>query len=322
MPKAPSFWHQPNHPLRYALTPLSWLYQLGHLIRFHANPSYKAHVPVLCVGNLVAGGAGKTPAAIMLTQQLIAMGHTPHIISRGYGSHILNSLLVNDTHTATDVGDEALLLARHAPCWVGENRKESAINAMKNGADCLIMDDGLQNPSLYKNASMVVIDGGYGIGNGAIIPAGPMREPWKVGLKHANAVLIIGEDTHNLTDTLPQHIMAMSATINATIPESIKGKPLLAFCGIGRPQKFYDTLAEHKLDVIDTQDFPDHHPFKEGELSALWDTAEKAGAALVTTEKDWVRLPKEWQSKVEIVPITLNIAPKASVEQLLSALFS
>jgi tetraacyldisaccharide 4'-kinase len=292
-------------------------------LRFSLTHAQKVPVPVMCVGNVVAGGAGKTPVVIALVEALKARGHTPHILTRGYGGACPHPTQVEVHHTAQEVGDEALLLARSAPCWVDANRVRSAKAAIEAGADMLVMDDGFQNPRLHKDLSLIVIDGGYGLGNGAVMPAGALREPLAQALQRTQAVVMIGKDTHQIITSLPRaRVTLLRGSIVPEIPEALRGAPLLAFCGIGRPQKFYDSLSEHKLNVVETVDFPDHHPFTDAELLALQAKADAQQAILVTTEKDAVRLTPEWQARVTPIPIRLQLDPQTLLDGLLQKVMS
>lgn len=316
MPKAPDYW---SAPPKLWMKPLEMLYGWSGRARQALITPLKLPVPVICIGNVVAGGAGKTPVVIAFAHYLQAQGHKPHILTRGYGGNARHPVRVEPHHIASEVGDEALLLAKHAPCWVDANRRRSASLAMQAGATHLLMDDGFQNPSLHKDLSVLVIDGGYGFGNGALIPAGPLRELPGEAFKRAQAVVMIGRDIHYLIPHLPKSLYLLRGTIQPQIPESIRRVKLLAFCGIGRPQKFYDTLRDAALQMVETQDFPDHHNFTPAELNSLLQKAQAQGANLVTTEKDWVRLSFDWQEKIICVPITLSLNPTSLMAELLPA---
>ncbi|NET71221.1 MAG: tetraacyldisaccharide 4'-kinase [Sphaerospermopsis sp. SIO1G2] len=316
----PDFWHQPHHLMRRLCLPLSLLYHALHRLRWMVRRPARLPVPVLCVGNLVAGGAGKTPTVLALVTLLQQHGRTPHVLSRGYGGSVRTATRVTTTHSAEEMGDEPLLLAQYAPCWVGRNRVATATCAIKAGADCLVMDDGFQNPSLHKDVSLLVIDGGYGIGNGAVMPAGPLRETVTSACQRAQAVLIIGRDVTGCLSRFPRNLHFLRGQITATIPETWQkhNTPLIAFCGIGRPAKFYDTLKAAALTLVATHDFPDHHPYRDADLQALYDEAQAHDATLITTEKDWMRLSEPWRARVHYVPITLDIQPRTTLEQLLT----
>ncbi len=282
---------------------------------------HKLSVPVICVGNIVMGGAGKTPVVIALVQLLQAMGHTPHILSRGYGGTIRQATRVEAMHTAAQVGDEPLLLAKHAPCWVGKDRYETASIAIDAGADVLLMDDGLQNPSLYQDVSLLVLDGGYGLGNGTTFPAGPLRETLQNACDRAQVVLVIGQDQQQIIPRLPGHVQLLRGVVQPSILDQIQARSVVAFAGIGRPEKFYGMLREYQMDVVQTHDFSDHHPYTSQELESLAMAAKEAGALLVTTEKDWVRLDDAWKAQVTPIPIQLELSPKEIVLEIMQKVF-
>jgi tetraacyldisaccharide 4'-kinase len=294
-----AFW-QTHGLLAQTLRPFAAIYALGTALDRTLKPPEHVGIPVISVGNVTAGGAGKTPVTLALANLLAK--HEPHILTRGYGARIQAPLRVNPAqHTARDVGDEALLLARIAPVWAFANRISSATAAKAAGAKILLCDDALQHHPLYKDLSLLVIDGTYGIGNGLLLPAGPLREPLRTALARSHAVILIGEDRHGLTAKISLPI------VHARIKPAgdvgwLKGARIIAFAGIARPQKFYATLAQQGADIIATHDFPDHHPYTEHELERL----AQPGNLLVTTEKDWVRLPPAWQSKIRALPVMLQ----------------
>ncbi len=215
MAKAPDYWNDPPRP---SLRLLSLLYAGGMWARFALTSPLKLSVPVICIGNVVAGGAGKTPVVIAFAEYLKQQGHVPHILTRGYGGSGSHPMQVTPQHTAAEVGDEALLLARHAPCWVDANRRRSAKLAIRAGANILLMDDGFQNPALEKDISILVIDGGYGFGNGAVLPAGPLRELPTAAYRRAQGIVMTGRDAHHV-DSHPAKIID-TITGNDRSPDS------------------------------------------------------------------------------------------------------
>lgn len=302
--KAPAFWYQPVSWQAKMLQPFAKLFWAGGLVRSAMAKAYTSSVPVICVGNIVAGGAGKTPTCLALAAILKEQNAKPVFVTRGYGGSECGPLRVDPTHhTASQVGDEALLLARIAPTWIGRNRA-AAIKAAQADATHIIMDDGLQNPSVKPARSFLVIDGAIGIGNAQIIPAGPLRENLDSALKRVDAVILIGDDTHHIARQIYKPIIHahIRTDLSADFPNVAT---FLAFAGIGRPEKFYQTCHEAGLNLIGTQDFPDHHPFTELELLNLEAKTLKRHAELLTTEKDWVRLPPVWQTKVRTLPVKL-----------------
>lgn len=303
--KAASFWYQTPKLMAKLLLPFAALFWLGGFLRRLISSPYKAKVPLICVGNIVVGGAGKTPTCLALADLLLQQGAKPVFVTRGYGGSECGPLRVDPTiHTAAQVGDEALLLARVAPVWIGRCRK-SAIKAAEADATHILMDDGLQNPSIKPNTSFLVMDGAVGIGNGYILPAGPLRESLDSALERVDAVILIGnEDTQNIAQQVHKPVLhaQIRPNLSAYFTEE---KVFFAFAGIGRPEKFYRTCHEAGLNLIGTEDFPDHHVFTARELVDLETRALEKHAALLTTEKDWVRLPAAWQAKVTALPIKL-----------------
>ncbi len=304
--RAPDFW-QGQSLLSRLLAPAGWLYAAGGWLRFRLARPVQAPVPVVCVGNLVAGGAGKTPAVLALAELL--RDWSPHALTRGYGGRIAGPLRVDpDRHSADDVGDEALLLARRLPAWISRKRPAGAIAAAEAGARLVLMDDGFQNPELAKDISLLVVDAAHGFGNGRCLPAGPLREPPGRGLARTDAVILVGDGVPDLPYAGPVFRARVVPKAGAA---NWRGRPLVAFAGIGRPEKFFTTLRSLGADLRSTHAFADHHRYAQAELCAL---AQEAGesAALVTTEKDYVRLPPDWQKRVETLPVVLRFeAPDA-----------
>lgn len=315
MPQAPEFWARPGLASD-VLAPLGWAYgALGAARRSFVKPMRVA-VPTICVGNLTAGGAGKTPVVLSLAAILRAQGRRPHILSRGYGGSLKGPLRVDATrHTAREVGDEPLLLAAAAPSWIGADRVASAEAAIAAGADCLLLDDGFQNPALRYDVALVVIDSGYGIGNGRVIPAGPLREPVAAALARASAAVVIGPSEQPLAlGRLP----VLSARLAPVEAADLNGARVVAFAGIGRPAKFFASLAETGAAIATARDFPDHHPYAESDLRALDALAQTHHAALVTTEKDWVRLPPAWRAKIRALKVALQWEDGAALDRVLA----
>ncbi len=279
-------------------------------------------IPVVCAGNLVAGGAGKTPTVLALGALLKAQGDTPHFLTRGYGGELKGPVQVDPSqHTAVDVGDEALLLAAQGPTWVSHDRVAGARSAEAAGATVIVMDDGFQNPKLAKDLSFIVIDGGYGFGNGRLMPAGPLREQLADGFARAQAVVLIGEDRHGVAMLLDGKLPILGARLEPDeSARRLAGRTVLAFAGIARPAKFYDTLRRLGCNIALSQDFPDHHPYTPDEIMALCESASSFGALPVTTEKDLVRFPPEARGMVETVRVRLVWDNQAAVAALLGRL--
>lgn len=304
--KTPAFWYKSSPDLlALALRPFAQIYRLGSTLRRWRARPYKAKVPVICVGNVVAGGAGKTPVVLSLAAMLLNNGHKPVFVTRGYGGQQKGPLNVDIAlHTAADVGDEALLLARLAPTWVGRDRA-AAIRAAETQGTHIILDDGLQNPHIKPDLTFLVMDGESGLGNGLIIPAGPLRENFDDLLHRITAVIMIGKNNDPswtrkiLCPLLHAH---WQPRLPADFPTS---QNFLAFAGIARPSKFYDTCRQSGLRLVGHENFADHHFFTFHELFCLQERAAKLDAKLLTTEKDWVRLSPKWQKKITAFPVSL-----------------
>lgn len=306
MPEAPKFWFKTSPDWRaYLLFPLSFLYSMITGLRQLISPPFKSKLPVICVGNFTMGGAGKTPATLSIYQLLVELNLNPCILSRGYGGKALGPLLVDKTITsASIVGDEPYMMAQYAPVVISKNRKLGAQHIEKLGYDCIIMDDGFQNPSISKDLSICVVDTGSPIGNGCVFPAGPLREPLARAQKRCNGIVYIGSESINIFEhspRLPQFVSRIIPSKANTLP-----KQVLAFAGIGRPDKFYDTLKSMNVSVVAAHNFPDHHPYSKEDLENLKLRAESLGVEMVTTEKDWVKLPEEWQKFIHHLPISLS----------------
>lgn len=304
--RTPEFWHSPSTASRL-LAPLGALYAWVVARRLAEAEPYRPAVPVICVGNIVTGGAGKTPVCMALVEHLRTRGRVPHLLTRGYGGSEAGPRAVDPIrHDAARVGDEALLLASAAPTWVARWRPDGAVAAVQMGADILVMDDGFQNPSIAKDLSLVVVDGGYGFGNGLPMPAGPCRETVAGGLARADAVVLIGEDKTGIARLCGDLPVLRARLVPGPEADSLCGRDVVAFAGIGRPAKFYDTLAACGAQVLATHSFPDHHAFTRAELDGLIAEAEAQGATLVTTAKDAVRVPTDLRARLQVLTVRLE----------------
>jgi tetraacyldisaccharide 4'-kinase len=303
---APEFWRRRGWQ-SLALLPAAQGFAAAGLLRRALARPVTAPVPVICVGNLVAGGAGKTPVTLELARLLGADGRRPHILTRGYGGALAGPVRVDPAvHDFRAVGDEALLLAAVAPTWVAHDRPTGARAAVAAGAELILMDDGLQNPSLRKDLALVVVDAGYGFGNGRVMPAGPLRESRAGGLRRAQAAVVIVEDPGLVGADLARDLpVARARLVPSTGGAAWSGRRVVAFAGIGRPQKFFDTLTALGADLVAGIGFPDHHPYRAEDLDGLLAEAKQAGATAVTTTKDWVRLPADLRPRVETLPVRL-----------------
>lgn len=313
----PKFWYQSSGSyLGQVLEPFSWLYRGGAALHCAFSRPRRAGVPVISVGNFVLGGAGKTPVARAIAQRLQAMGRVPHIVSRGYKGTLKGPAQVDPTrHHFGQVGDEPLLLAKTAPTWISKDRWAAAEPAITAGADILVLDDGGQNYSLEKDISLMVVNAAQGLGNGRLFPAGPLRQPLQVGLKDTTAIVFIGE----CGDPLPEPLSSASCPIiRATIvPLTLHSCPVVAFAGIGYPEKFRHTLMAAGYEVKAFTPFPDHYPYTAEDLRDLRMKARRERACLITTEKDALRIPSTDRQDILVLPIGLKFDPDTALDPIL-----
>jgi tetraacyldisaccharide 4'-kinase len=323
--KAPDFW-QVDGPIPRLLEPLSALYSAAGAWRLARGTPHKAAVPVICVGNVVAGGAGKTPLALDLLRRLPGA----QALLRGYGGSEPGPLRVDPLcHDFHAVGDEALLLAQAAPTWIARDRAAGASAAVADGARLLVMDDGFQNPSLHKDFTFVVIDGASGLGNGRVMPGGPLREPLKralarlaplqAGQPARGAVVIMGDDSTGISRRIPPIIPTLFADLTpAAQARAFAGRKVVAFAGIGRPAKFFSTLRMAGAQVVASHPFADHHPYDASDIQPILDEAFALGAVPVTTAKDAVRLNPDQRQQVDVLEVTAHWRDPSLVAALLA----
>ena len=318
--KAPAFWYQEKSILAKTLNPLGRLYGWSVARRFKRVNPYQANVPVICVGNLSVGGTGKTPVCLALGKMMKEMKIPFFFLNHGYKSNQKGVLVDVKKMSAIDVGDEAMLLAAVAPTVVDNHRARGAQVAERAGAKALIMDDGFQNPSLIKTISFIVADGKTGFGNGRLIPAGPMRESVEKGLLRADAVIIAGSDDWGVQKTVQKFAPDMPIFSGHFEPDSkiiqkLQGKKVMAFAGIGRPNKFFDMLVGHGVLVAKKAVFPDHYDYTRFDLENL--IAEADGLTLVTTTKDFVKVPQNLKSRVIAVSGEFVFDKPESIQNLI-----
>lgn len=322
MMQAPAFWYNPPHrpgPLARLLAPLGWAYAAATAHRLRRPGAVKASLPVICIGNINAGGTGKTPTTIALIERLTARGVAVHVVSRGHGGRLTGPVQVNERqHTAADTGDEPLLLSAFAPTWIARDRAAAVQAAQAAGAQAVLLDDGFQNPAVVKDFSIVVVDALRGFGNGRCLPAGPLREPVSVGLARADMLLSIGpataQDQFAAKGALPlPHLTGQLDVLEMGM--DWRGEKVLAFAGIGHPEKFFASLRATGADVLRCEALSDHQPFSDALLRRLEHEAASLGAQLVTTEKDAVRLPVGFRPKVLTLPVRLRLQDWRGLDQ-------
>ena len=320
---APKFWTEKGL-ISSALLPLSALWMLAGRLRTAFSRPESADLPVICIGNISVGGTGKTPVTAMLCRIAKEQGHQPCILMRGYKGRQTGPVFAEPSvHTSADIGDEAVMLALTNDVCVSADRIRGArFIAAQNKFDLIIMDDGMQNPWLRKDITITVFDGQSGLGNQRILPAGPLREPVSDGLNKADAVILNGKDETGLKELIPQQMQVFEGQLHPDqkIARTLKGKRLIGFAGIGRPQRFFTTLKQTGAELVRELSFADHHSYSEADLSRLYQEALHAGAELVTTHKDWVRLPPEWRARILALPVSFRLsrADKAKLVTLLS----
>jgi tetraacyldisaccharide 4'-kinase len=310
---------------RALLTPLSWIWAAVTARRIARAQPVDPGAPVICVGNVTVGGAGKTPVVREIARRLAERGVAVHLLSRGYGGKLEGPVQVQPSHTAAEVGDEPLMLARDAPIWVSRDRAAGATAAARAGAEAIVMDDGHQNPSVKKTLSLVVVDGEtrgeeWPFGDGLVFPAGPMREPLKAGLARADTVVLLlpadlaAPDPELLATLAPTPVLTAHLEPAAPPPEG----PLVGFAGVGKPWKVERALKAAGADLADFAPFPDHFAYDEATLQRLAERAAQFGAGLITTEKDWVRLPPAWRERVTGWPVRARFDDEAALDALLA----
>ncbi len=321
MRTAPDFWGREPGLTADLLLPIGAAWDAaGRLRRALARP-YRPPVPVICVGNLVAGGAGKTPVALALAAHLSAHGIAAHVVTRGYGGRLAGPVRVDPArHDAAAVGDEALLLASRAPCWVARARAEGVAAAVAAGAKAILLDDGFQNPTVAATLALIVVDAVYGFGNRRVMPGGPLRESLRRGLARADGVVLLATEG----ETCPHRPIAADASrpivpavLTAVDGTRLAGSRAVAFAGIGRPEKFFATVRGLGAELVATRRFPDHHPFRFNEIAELHRSAARENARLVTTAKDYVRVPPAARAGIEVLEVEVRWPDLAALDGLL-----
>jgi tetraacyldisaccharide 4'-kinase len=327
--REPEFWWRAAGIEAWLLAPAAVIYGAVAARRLKRR-GYRAGVPVLCVGNPTVGGAGKTPTAILVARLLAAAGERPVFLSRGYGGRQRGPHLVDPEHDrAADVGDEPLLLARVAPTVIAHDRVAGAKTAIAAGGSVIVMDDGFQNPSLAKDFSALIVDGRRGLGNARVLPAGPLRVPLDAQLERADAVVLVGTVGDGASAVIKEAEMSKRPLFRARlVPDrdtvaALAGRRVLAFAGIGDPEKLFATLRDAGITVAAARSFADHHRYTPGEAWSLCNEADAGGLTLVTTEKDRARLQgdaamAELAARVRVLPVNLVIEEAAVWGELLA----
>ncbi len=325
----PTFWQERDRTSKHAaplvrslLTPFSMLYEWVGKYKLDKTDPETVGIPVVCIGNLTVGGAGKTPLTTYIRDVLLADENIrAAVLSRGYGGNLKDPVRVDtDQHSAQNVGDEPLMMAQTGENWIGKDRVAAAEAMEHAGVDLILLDDGYQNPSLSKSTSILVIDSSAPFGNAYVFPKGPLREPVEQGIQRADIVVLLGDGP------VPTEIGGFVGPIMRAriVPQSspAPGK-YIAFAGIGRPQKFFDTLAAFPdVEIIEEIPFPDHHVYSDGDLSYLRQLARTRVATLITTDKDYIRLPESQRGKINTLPVTISFDSSEDEARLKAALLA
>ena len=315
--KTPHFWTELSWQ-SVILFPVSYIWRFGHYAQQKILNTKETEIPVICVGNLTVGGSGKTPVVITLCRFLSGIGKSTSILTRGFGGKEKGPIFVStNLHQSLDVGDEPLMMAHSLDVCVSRNRPLGANHILdKKKYDCIVMDDGLQNPTLKKDLNIAVFDGKFGIGNGFLLPAGPMRQKLEVGIQNIDLVIFNGKDETGLGQKIPPHIPIFTGELqpDEEIVEKMKNRRVYGFAGIGNPSRFFKTLNDIGADLVGEAHFADHHPYTDADLTQLYEEAIQSGAELVTTQKDWMRLPTDWRDRVLTVPVRIHFSADDTIK--------
>ena len=324
--KAPKFWFRKKDEVNIPallLYPLSKFWEYNVRRRAQLGTWEKMPVPVICIGNIVIGGSGKTPVTQAIQCLLKEMGLQPHVVSRGYGGKSKGPIYVSATSTYSEVGDEPILLSKTGPVLVAKDKKRGIYKACKNGANIILLDDGFQNTSVAKDLSLVVVDSKILFGNQRVIPSGPLREPIQSGFSRAGAIILVNHDKNNISKPINFEFPSNIPIIKATIKPKIKltawtGKRVVAFSGIAHPEKFHVTLKNLGCEIVGTYNFSDHYPYKKYDIAKLKVNAQSLNAKLVTTEKDFIRIPLSQQADISKLPVQIKFENHAVLKKLLN----
>lgn len=330
--REPGFWYGSPSPLSWLLSPVAKIYGAITAQRMGRDGT-SAGIPVFCVGNYHVGGAGKTPTTLALARILIGMGERPFVVSRGYGGRLRGPVHVDAArHAASDVGDEPLMMASRVPVVVSRDRVAGAKLARAEGASVILLDDGFQNPALAKDASLIVIDGVRGLGNGLVFPSGPLRAPLPPQLARTDALIVIGQgraadDVASKITSRGDLVLRAVLVPDRVSLQQLRGKRVLAFAGIGDPARFFATLRACGVEVVEERAFSDHHVFAPSEMKRLDADAAARSLMLVTTEKDFTRIASNptlagWKAEVVPFAVTLEIGNEAALRGFLADRFA
>ncbi len=321
--REPGFWYGSPSPLSWLLSPVAKIYGAVTARRM-ARGGMSAGIPVFCIGNYHVGGAGKTPTTLALAKILTGMGEQPFVVSRGFGGRLRGPIRVDaGQHSATDVGDEPLMMVSRVPVVVSRDRAAGAVLARSEGASVILLDDGFQNPALTKDASLIVIDSVRGLGNGLVFPSGPLRAPLSPQLARTDALIVIGQgraadDVAEKMTARGGHVLRAVLVPDREQLQQLRGQRVLAFAGIGDPARFFVTLRTCGVEVVEERIFADHHTFAASEIKRLISDAAARSLILVTTEKDFTRIASDpalagWTDKIVPFAVTLEIGNEAAL---------
>ena len=322
---APKFWYPENNEKSIssaALAPLGYIYSLLSKFRMLKSVQKQFDIPIVCIGNLNVGGTGKTPTTISAAQFLIEKDYNVHVVSRGYGGAAKGPLFINNReHSANEVGDEPLMLSAFAPTWVADERSAGIKNAISKGADIILLDDGFQDPSFYKDLSILTVNAKKGFGNKRCIPAGPLREALSSGLQRADILISIGDEPSqkNFKKIYKRDINLPVAIANLEVLNtgiSWENMKVIAFAGIAHPENFFEALRAQGADIVSYQSLSDHQKLSSTLMKRLIEGARAENAQLVTTEKDYVRLPKQFRNEVITLPVRIKLNENLSWDKI------
>ena len=314
----PSFWRKDNNLIEkiciLILLPFSFLYFLISIINKKIKKTNKIGIPVICVGNINTGGSGKTPFVIYLANLLKKRKINAHIVSRGYLGKSNDTIKINvKKHSYKDVGDEALLLAKETTTWVSKNKFEGTLMATLNGADVVILDDGLQNYSIHQNLKIMIVDGRFGFGNQFLLPSGPLRETISSGIKKSDMLIIFNKDENDIEKKIKNKITIIHANSKIKNFSQLKNKKIVGFSGIGRSEKFHSSLKDQKLNIINFFPYPDHYSYNKKEINNLINYAKKNNAVLVSTLKDKQRINFDQRKKISFLDLEIEIKKEKNI---------